>query len=126
MVMPIVAEELCTIIVHIVPTAIAPSKLPMGRRPEAVGVQSKSEKKPMNSSFPARIFSSCDIIFIPRKSSPNPSRVRQAPRTSARRAIISPATAAAIAGSARSPNFSEMICPVMVVPTFAPKMTPIA
>ena len=105
--MPIVAEELCTATVQRVPTAIAPRTAPKGRYPPADGAQSKCEKKEMNSGSFASALSSWLIMFIPKKRSPNPRTVLQAPRIIERRAIISPATPSTTAGSARSVTLSE-------------------
>ena len=106
MVMPIVADELCTIIVQSVPTAIAPSTASIGRCPP-VGAQSNVEKNAMKRGIFARTFSSSAIRFMPKKRRPKPSTVRHAPRTATLRENISPATPSATAGRATSLRLNE-------------------
>ena len=65
MVMPIVADELWTSIVHRVPTAIAPSTHPNGRCPVADGVQSNVEKNRMNAGISVSDFSSWLMTCMP-------------------------------------------------------------
>ena len=108
-VMPIVALELCTTMVHIVPTAIAPSTERIGRKPPVLGVQSNFEKNAMNPGSFATALSSVPIIVIPRNSRPNPRMVFHVPRIMARCASIKPATPTMIAGNARSSSFRDTI-----------------
>ncbi len=65
MVMPIVADELCTRTVQSVPTVTAPRTLQNGRKPAAEGAQLKVRKISMNSGILATILSSLDIVIIP-------------------------------------------------------------
>ena len=105
------------------PIPMAPRSAPNGIQP-STGEQSNVLKKRMNVGNCAMDLSSALISDMPKKRSPNPSTVSPHPRRyfQEMNSITSPRMMAGIVMQAMS---NAMICAVIVVPMFAPKMIPI-
>ena len=125
--MPMTAALALTRKTATMPMAIAPR---IGRNgmnpPGSFGAQSIREKRLRNDGNVPRMLIWVLIMFMPKKSMPNPKTALPQPCRLRFFVNVIRMKPMAMAGSARPLRLNEISWAVMVVPMFAPKMMPMA